>query len=98
MPGTDVDLLLNTVLPALPAGVLVHIHDIFLPEDHPASWRWRGYNEQLGVMAMISAGGWQPLFASQYAAKHMAEHLGRSIVAKLPKADAPASSLWLLKR
>jgi predicted O-methyltransferase YrrM len=98
MPGTDVDLLLNGVLPTLPTGVLVHVHDIFLPEDYPASWRWRGYNEQLGVMPLLSGGGWQPLFASNYALSHMAEHLGRSIIAKLPKPDAPASSLWLQKR
>ncbi len=35
MPGTDVDMLLNHVLPALPRGVLVHVHDIFLPDDYP---------------------------------------------------------------
>jgi hypothetical protein len=98
MPGSDVDLLLNGVLPTLPAVVLVHIHDIFLPDDYPASWRWRGYNEQLGVMPLITGGGWQPLFASHYAASHMAEQLGRTVLAKLPKPDAPASSLWLLKR
>ena len=28
MPGTDVDILLNRVLPVLPAGVLMHIHDV----------------------------------------------------------------------
>ena len=44
MPGSDVDLLLNRVIPALPAGVLVHIHDIFLPDGYPTAWSWRGYN------------------------------------------------------
>ncbi len=98
MPGTDVDLLLNGVLPQLPAGVLVHVHDIFLPEDYPPGWRWRGYNEQLGVMALIAGGGWQPLFASNYARLHLAAQLGRSVVARLPGIEAPASSLWLQKR
>lgn len=98
MPGTDVDLLLNGVLPALPAGALVHVHDIFLPEDYPPNWRWRGYNEQLGVLPLIAGGAWQPLFASTHAKSHMAEHLGRSVIARLPKVEAPASSLWLLKR
>ena len=36
MPGSDVDFLLNQILPALPAGVLVHVHDIFLPDGYPA--------------------------------------------------------------
>jgi predicted O-methyltransferase YrrM len=98
MPGTDVDLLLNGVLPLLPSGALVHVHDIFLPEDYPAGWRWRGYNEQLGVMALIAGGGWQPLFASNYAKLHLAEQLGRSVIARLPGIAAPASSLWLQKR
>ncbi len=49
MPGSDVDFLLARVLPVLPAGVFVHFHDIFLPDDYPAAWDWRGYNEQLGV-------------------------------------------------
>ncbi len=47
MPGTDVDILFNHVLPALPAGVLIHIHDVFLPDGYPADWDWRAYNEQL---------------------------------------------------
>jgi Methyltransferase domain len=36
MPGTDVDFMLTTVLPRLPAGVLVHIHDVFLPDGYPS--------------------------------------------------------------
>ena len=41
MPGSDVDILLNRVLPRLPSGTLIHIHDIFLPFDYPAIWGWR---------------------------------------------------------
>ena len=54
MPGSDVDILLNRVLPRLPAGVLVHIHDIFLPFDYPAIWGWRNYNEQQGVVPLLA--------------------------------------------
>ena len=49
MPGTDVDMLFNHVLPALKRGVMVHVHDVFLPDDYPPEWEWRGYNEQLGI-------------------------------------------------
>ena len=31
VPGSDVDLIVSIILPALPAGVFVHFHDIFLP-------------------------------------------------------------------
>ena len=52
-PGSDVEFLLNAVLPLLPAGVRVHFHDIFLPDDYPAHWGWRRYNEQAAVAALI---------------------------------------------
>ncbi len=56
MPGSDVDLLLNRVMPRLPSGVLVHIHDIFLPFDYPPAWGWRAYNEQQGVLPLLTTG------------------------------------------
>ncbi len=98
MPGTDVDLLFNHVLPALPKGSLVHIHDVFLPDDYPASWDWRGYNEQLAIITMLTGGAWKPLFASHYAETRMAAALESSLSADLPNPEgAPASSLWLEK-
>ena len=98
MPGSDVDDLFNRVMPALPAGVLVHIHDIFLPDDYPAIWDWRGYNEQLGVVAMLTGGGYDVLFASNYVITRMAGPLAASAVARLPgKPDSLAASLWLRK-
>ena len=87
------------LIPSLPAGVFVHVHDIFLPDDYPADWDWRGYNEQLGVMLLLQGGGWEPLFASHYVASRMAEALAASPVARLPLPDgARDSSLWLVKR
>ncbi len=98
MPGSDVDILLNRVLPALPAGALVHIHDIFLPYDYPAAWGWRNYNEQQGVLPLLSSGAWRPLFSSVWATRRMGDRLGASVVARLPQpAEAMATSLWLEK-
>ena len=97
--GSDVDIILNRVWPALPAGVIVHFHDVFLPDGYPAEWAWRGYNEQLGVAALISAGGADILFASHYALTRMATEVGSTIVSRLPLMDgAVESSLWLVKR
>lgn len=98
MPGSDVDHLVNRVLPALPAGVLVHVHDIFLPDGYPEAWAWRGYNEQLALPALI-LGGYAPVFASRYAVTRLADRLQASAVARLPLADgAYETSLWLEKR
>ena len=98
MPGSDVDTLLNRILPALPAGVRVHIHDIFLPDDYPAGWEWRGYNEQLAVGALLFGGAYRPLFASHYVATRMAGAVADSVAGRLVlEAGAVESSLWLEK-
>lgn len=99
MPGTDVDFMLNRIWPDLAAGVVIHFHDIFLPDDYPAAWSWRGYNEQLGVAPLITGGAVDILFASHYAVTRMSEHLAGTVVERLPLMDgAVESSLWLRKR
>ncbi len=98
MPGSDVDLLLTEIVPGLPAGVLIHIHDVFLPDDYPAHMEWRGYNEQLAVAPLIHGGGFEMLFASRYVATRMADEVRASAVGTLPlPAGAVESSLWLRK-
>jgi hypothetical protein len=96
MPGTDVDRLFLDVLPRLPAGVLLHVHDVFLPDGYPPQWAWRGYNEQLLVAALLQ-GAYDLVFASRYVAAHRPEWLGP--VARLPlRPGAFETSLWLRKR
>ena len=98
MPGSDVDLLLNTVLPRLQPGVLVHVHDIFLPDPYPPGWTWRGYNEQVAVAGLLHAGGYAIRFASHYLATRQPDRLIRGVVGRLPlAAGAFETSLWLEK-
>jgi predicted O-methyltransferase YrrM len=98
MPGSDVDRLVAEILPALPNGVLVHIHDIFLPDDYPAAWHWRGYNEQSAVAALIAGGAFEPIFASHYLRDHASHLLGALpiVVGSMPP-GSHESSLWLIK-
>lgn len=99
MPGTDVDVALNRILPRLPAGVLVHIHDVFLPAPYPVRWAWRGYNEQQAVAAMLAGGGWRIVWSSCWAATRLAGRLAASVVAHLPLLPgAFEASIWLEKR
>lgn len=99
MPGTDVDVIVNRVWPALPKGAVVHFHDVFLPDDYPAEWSWRGYNEQLLLAPLIAAGGAELLFASHYSQTRLADALAGSVVARLPAFEgAHDSSLWVKKR
>ncbi|MGI9417742.1 MAG: class I SAM-dependent methyltransferase [Geminicoccaceae bacterium] len=102
MPGTDVDHLIGHILPALPTGVLLHVHDIFLPDAYPESWAWRGYNEQAAIAALLQGGGYRLQFASRYVATRMADDLEKIPLLQAarvrPGADDFASSLWLEKR
>jgi hypothetical protein len=98
MPGTDVDHLLNSVLPTLPSGVYVHVHDIFLPDSYPDDWSWRGYNEQNAIAPLIATGALQMLWASHYVATRLADDIARAGLDHLPLiAGARESSLWLVK-
>ncbi len=96
MPGSDVDWLLGHVLPRLPAGVLLHVHDIFLPDGYPSDWAWRGYNEQQAWAPLIALGLARPLWSSHWAVTRLAGRLAESVAATLPlRAGARESSLWL---
>lgn len=54
--GSDVHDIIFRILPLLKPGVIVHIHDIFLPYEYPRSWFedigivW---NEQYAVLALL---------------------------------------------
>ena len=53
--GGDVCHLFLNVIPRLRPGVLVHVHDVFLPYDYPAEWierRW-DFSEQYLVQVML---------------------------------------------
>ena len=96
-PGSDVDFLLNAVLPLLAAGVRVHFHDIFLPDDYPAHWGWRRYNEQAAVAALIERNIFAVEFASHATVTRQPESL-TGVLARLPLVPgAVESSLWLNK-
>jgi len=54
--GSDVNHLCFEVLPRLRPGVLVHVHDIFLPQDYLKEWaiaQNRSWNEQYVVQALL---------------------------------------------
>ena len=99
MPGTDVDMIFNRILPILKPGVLIHIHDILLPDPYPAMWLWRGYNEQNALGPMIAGGAYDLVFASAYVASRMRDAITASKLSRLPLfAGAYETSLWLEKR
>ena len=96
-PGSDVDIILNRILPRLAPGVIVHVHDILLPDPYPDDWAWRGYTEQNGLAPLL-LGAVEILFSSHYALTRMAA-ASRPGLAALPLPEgARETSLWLRRR
>ncbi len=97
VPGADVDLILNRILPTLRPGVIVHVHDVTLPDPYPAEWAWRGYGEQNGLAPWILSGGLRPLWSSRWAATRM-RAVEAGVLSRLPlPAGAFETSFWGVK-
>ena len=75
--GSDVNYLFFEVLPALRPGVIVHIHDIFLPDEYPKRWvieEGRNWNEQYLVRAFLQHNdAFEVLWSSYYMCTRHAE-------------------------
>ncbi len=93
--GGDVVHLFLRILPRLRAGVLVHIHDVFLPYEYPREWvidRGWGWNEQYLVQAMLASGeAYEVLWPG-----HWLQRTEPDFAGFFPRAQSRrASSLWL---
>ena len=55
--NSDVTVMFLDILPRLKPGVVVQIHDIYLPDDYPPWWAERYYSEQYLLAAYILAQG-----------------------------------------
>lgn len=66
--NSDVTALFLEVLPALAPGVVVHVHDVYLPYDYPPQAEGLLYNEQYLLAALFLGGGlWlEPMFPAFY--------------------------------
>ncbi|MDF1792007.1 MAG: class I SAM-dependent methyltransferase [Thalassobaculaceae bacterium] len=99
LPGSDVDLLFSEIIPGLEPGVLIHIHDVLLPDGYPKAWAWRAYSEHQVVAAWLAAGGLEPLFSSHFARTRLAGPVAQSAAGRIPVSPgAFETSLWCVKR
>ncbi len=96
--GSDVTHLVMRVLPRLRPGVLVHFHDVFLPDEYPRSWtleRHRFWTEQYLVHAFLLFNTeFEVLWASSYLATRHSEAVPWPRIAS----SSPPGSLWLRRR
>jgi hypothetical protein len=67
--GSDTTWLFHEVLPRLAPGVIVHVHDIFLPYDYPEAWvrEGRSWNENYLMHSfLLYNSAFEILFGSMY--------------------------------
>jgi predicted O-methyltransferase YrrM len=96
--GSDVNFLVFEVLPRLARGVLIHVHDVFLPHDYVKEWvidENRSWNEQYVLRALLMhSTAFRVIFGSSYAF-----HAHRALVIAalaLPNGRCfSGSSLWI---
>jgi SAM-dependent methyltransferase/predicted O-methyltransferase YrrM len=76
--GGDVPWLYNQVIPSLRPGVVVHLHDAFLPGDYPEQWvldGW-GWNELYLIQAFLAFNSaFEVVFGAQWMLQHHLEEL-----------------------
>ena len=77
LQNSDVVVFFLEVLPSLPAGVVVGVHDIFWPNDYPPKWVGRYYSEQylLGAYMLGLGERLDLLFATPFASKWVRDDL-----------------------
>ena len=55
--GSDVQYILNKVLPVVQPGVLIHFHDFFMEDGYPEDWKndphMRGWNENEHILPLL---------------------------------------------
>jgi hypothetical protein len=95
--GGDVTFLFLEVLPRLAPGVVVHVHDIFLPKSYPKTWftesRWF-WNEQYMLQAFLT---FNREFEIMLANAYLAQEHCDSLKAAFPKSPwwNHGGSLWM---
>ena len=98
--SSDVTVFFLEILPRLKPGVIVHIHDIYLPDDYISGHLHRLWNEQYLLATALLFGGprFEILFASWFIGRDhdLAEH-AKAMLRKGPLADLDlyGASFWM---
>jgi predicted O-methyltransferase YrrM len=98
--ASDVNYELFQILPTLKKGVLVHIHDIFLPFEYPRDWlvdrRWY-WNEQYLLYALLRmSDAFQVLMPNVYLRKRHSKAIQEALPF-LGQQALSGCSIWLKK-
>lgn len=96
--GNDVQYLYLEVLPRLKAGVVIHVHDIFLPLEYPKEWVMRDHffwSEQYLLQAFLSFNDrFRILWSSSYMNLKHPDKLSEEF-RSYSKGETRPCSLWM---
>jgi GT2 family glycosyltransferase len=96
--GGDVQFEYLEILPRLKPGVIVHIHDIFLPFHYPREWvmeRQRFWTEQYLLQAFLAFNdSFEVLLAGAFLARQAPDELGSAFGSFVPGETFPGS-FWI---
>jgi hypothetical protein len=99
--GGDVNYLYLEVLPRLKCGVIVHIHDIFLPREYPKEWVFqlrRSWSEQYLLQAFLTYNStYEVLWCASYMHLHYPQELRAAFTSYDNQVNWPAS-FWMRRR
>ncbi|HYE46133.1 MAG TPA: class I SAM-dependent methyltransferase [Caulobacter sp.] len=89
--GNDVARLFCDVIPRLKPGVVVHVHDVFLPYEYPQheARDWSGWGEQYVLHALLQGGKHEILWPGHYL-----QRTGKGLEALPFLATGTAQSFW----
>ena len=93
--SNDVAHLFCRIIPALAPGVVIHVHDVFLPYEYPKRFYYDcpSWGEQYVLHALLQSGGYELLWPGYYLQRARAD-----AVEALPfLAQGRAQSLWIRK-
>jgi hypothetical protein len=100
-PNSDVMWFFMEILPVIPEGVLIHIHDIFLPYDYPQWVCDRFFNEQYILAACLLNSDKYRIISPNYylLAEKIADDLWNSIwkIPSLASVKKHGRSFWFSK-
>lgn len=94
--SNDVAHLFCRILPALASGVVIHVHDVFLPYEYPKRFFYDcpGWGEQYVLHGVLQGGGYEMLWPGHYLQRARPD-----AVAAMPfLGQGRAQSLWMRKR
>jgi hypothetical protein len=92
----DLPLLFCKVLPQLPPGVVVHVHDIFIPYEYPTNYDELCYTEQYMLHCLLSSTArYRTLLATHYLSRHHADVMREAFGEKAGDPLFLGASYWL---